>query len=258
MHSEPGFDADADADADADFTATAIATATPVHIAILAKAPLAGFAKTRLIPALGAHGAARLQRTFILRTVQVAQQARLGGGVQLWCAPGAGQRFFRALQRATGVQCSDQPAGDLGQRMAGATAAAPGPVLLVGTDCPALTVQHLRTAAAALRGGAAAGPGTGPSAGPGTGAGAGTSRGAAAVYIPAEDGGYVLVGLRQPQPGLFQGIDWSTERVMAQTRQRAHALGVALHELAPLWDVDTPDDLARLAAAWPAWPGHGR
>ena len=68
------------------------------------------------------------------------------------------------------------------------------------------------------------------------------------MYIPAEDGGYVLVGLRQPQPGLFQGIDWSTERVMAQTRQRAHALGVALHELAPLWDVDTPDDLARLAS----------
>ena len=72
--------------------------------------------------------------------------------------------------------------------------------------------------------------------------------GAGAVFIPAKDGGYVLVGLRQPQPGLFHGIDWSTERVMAQTRQRAHALGVALRELAPLWDVDTPDDLARLAA----------
>ena len=57
----------------------------------------------------------------------------------------------------------------------------------------------------------------------------------------------MLVGLQQPQPGLFQGIDWSTDRVMAQTRQRAKALGVAWCELAPLWDVDTPDDLARLA-----------
>ena len=56
----------------------------------------------------------------------------------------------------------------------------------------------------------------------------------------------MLVGLSQPQPGLFHGIDWSTERVMAQTRQRARAMGVALCELAPLWDVDTPDDLARL------------
>lgn len=205
--------------------------AAPVRIAILAKAPLAGFAKTRLAPALGAHGAARLQRAFILRSVQVAQQAGLGGGVQLWCAPSADQRFFRALQRTTGVDCSDQPAGDLGQRMQAAIAATPGPVLLVGTDCPALTVQHLRTAAAALQGGT----------------GTGTGTGAKAVFIPAEDGGYVLVGLQQPQPGLFQGIDWSTERVMAQTRQRAGALGVALHELAPLWDVDTPDDLARLA-----------
>lgn len=207
-------------------------TATPVRIAILAKAPLAGFAKTRLAPALGTRGAARLQRAFILRSVQVARQASLGGGVQLWCAPGADQRFFRALQRTTHVDCRDQPAGDLGQRMVAAVAAVPGPVLLVGTDCPALTVQHLRAAAAALHGGAATGAPTG----------------AGAVCIPAEDGGYVLVGLRQPQPGLFQGIDWSTERVMAQTRQRAGALGVVLCELAPLWDVDTPDDLARLEA----------
>ena len=213
-----------------DFDSNADSTATPVRIAILAKAPLAGFAKTRLAPALGAHGAARLQRAFILRTVQVAQQAGLGGGVQLWCAPDADQRFFKALQRTTGVDCRDQPAGDLGQRMQATTAAAPGPVLLVGTDCPALTVQHLRAAAAALHVGA------------NTGTGAGT------VFIPAEDGGYVLVGLSQPQPGLFHGIDWSTERVMEQSRQRARAMGVALCELAPLWDVDTPDDLARLVA----------
>ena len=196
--------------------------ALPVRIAILAKAPLADFAKTRLIPALGARGAARLQRAFIRRTLHVAQQAGLGGGVQLWCAPCADQRFFRALQRSTGVICFNQPKGDLGARMQAATAA-PGPVLLVGTDCPALTGQHLRAAADALR------------------------QGAATVFIPAEDGGYVLVGLQQPQPGLFQGMDWSTERVMAQTRQRAEALGLALCELSPLWDVDTPDDLARLA-----------
>ncbi len=196
--------------------------ALPVRIAILAKAPLAGFAKTRLIPALGARGAARLQRAFIRRTLRVAQQAELVADVQLWCAPSADQRFFRALQRSTGVVCFTQPEGDLGARMQVATAA-PGPVLLVGTDCPALTVQHLHAAADALR------------------------QGADAVFIPAEDGGYVLVGLQQPQPGLFQGIDWSTERVMAQTRQRAGAMGLALCELAPLWDVDTPADLARLA-----------
>ena len=197
----------------------------PVRTAILAKAPLAGFAKTRLIPALGARGAARLQRAFVRRTLLVAQQAGLGGGVQLWCAPSADQRFFRALQRSMGVDCRTQPEGDLGARMQAATAA-PGPVLLVGTDCPALTVQHMQAAADALR------------------------QGADAVCIPAEDGGYVLVGLCQPQPELFDGIDWSTERVMAQTRQRASTLGLALCELAPLWDVDTPSDLVRLAT-WP-------
>ena len=209
------------------------AHAVPVRIAILAKAPLAGFAKTRLIPALGARGAARLQRAFISHTLRVAQQAGLGGEVQLWCAPSAGQRFFRALQRSTGVVCLPQPEGDLGARMQAATTR-PGPVLLVGTDCPALTAQHLRSAADALR------------------------RGAAAVFIPAEDGGYVLVGLQQPQPGLFQGIDWSTERVMAQTRQRTEALGLALCELEPLWDVDTPNDLARLATLpeFAALAGH--
>lgn len=196
-------------------------TVVSVRIAILAKAPLAGFAKTRLIPALGAQGAARLQRAFILRTLRVAQQADLGGGVQLWCAPDAHQRFFRALQRRCDVDCLPQPAGDLGTRMQAATAE-PGPVLLVGTDCPALTAQHLRAAADALR------------------------QGSAAVFIPAEDGGYVLVGLQQPQPGLFHGIDWSTDRVMAQTRQRARALGVALCKLPALWDVDTPADWARL------------
>ena len=195
----------------------------PVRIAILAKAPLAGFAKTRLIPALGARGAARLQRAFICRTLRVAQQAGLGGEVQLWCAPDADQRFFRALQRTSGIAVTTQPAGDLGARMQAATAD-PGLVLLVGTDCPSLTVQHLHAAADVLR------------------------QGTMAVCIPAEDGGYVLVGLRQPQPGLFQDIAWSTEHVMAHTRQRAVALGVVLYELAPLWDVDTPDDLARMAS----------
>ncbi len=216
--------------------------AAPVRIAILAKAPLAGFAKTRLAPALGTHGAARLQRAFILRTMQVARQAGLGGGVQLWCAPDAAQRFFRALQRKTGMDCRNQPTGNLGQRMHAAIAAAPGPVLLVGTDCPVLTVPHLRAAAAALQ------VGEGAETDADADAETETDKSARAVFIPAEDGGYVLVGLQQPQPGLFKGIDWSTERVMAQTRQRASALGLALRELAPLWDVDTPHDLARLAA----------
>lgn len=196
-------------------------------IAILAKAPIAGYAKTRLIPALGARGAARLQRRFVCDAVRVAMAADLGE-VVLWCTPGANHRFFRALHRNTGICCKDQPTGDLGERMLHAALAAcpidtTRSVLVIGTDCPGLRPNHLRAAADAL---------------------AGTD----AVFIPAEDGGYVLVGLRTPQPGLFSGMTWSTGSVMAETRQRAASLALRICELPMLWDVDTPADLQRLRA----------
>ena len=194
-----------------------------VRIAILAKAPVAGLAKTRLIPALGAQGAARLQRRFTRDAVRVATAAALGE-VVLWCAPAATHRFFRALQRTTGIRCQDQPDGDLGERMLRAASGQEAqPVLIMGTDCPALQAHHLRAAANALTG-------------------------ADAVFIPAEDGGYVLVGLQQPQPGLFAAMTWSTDRVMAETRQRAASLGLRIRELPMMWDVDTPADLQRLQA----------
>ena len=202
-----------------------------VRIAILAKAPIAGYAKTRLIPALGAQAAARLQRRFTRDAVRVAIEAELGE-VVLWCAPDATHRFFRALQRTTGIRCNGQPDGDLGERMLhAARATSPADtrqaVLIMGTDCPALRPHHLRAAADALDE-------------------------VDGVFIPAEDGGYVLVGLRQPQPALFTGMTWSTDSVMAQTRRRAASLALRIRELPALWDVDTQSDLLRLQALDPA------
>jgi rSAM/selenodomain-associated transferase 1 len=199
-----------------------------VHVAVLAKAPVPGLAKTRLIPALGAEGAARLQRRFTREALRCAQQAVLGP-VTLWCAPDAGHRFFRALQRTTGVRCLAQPAGDLGGRMHAAfrLQGAGAPLLLIGTDCPVLRPAHLRQAARAL------------------------VDGADAVFAPAEDGGYVLVGLRRPQPALFAAMPWSTGRVMDETRARARAQGLRVAELETLWDVDEPRDLQRLHMAQP-------
>lgn len=196
-----------------------------VQIAVLAKAPIAGLAKTRLIPALGGHGAARLQRALTRSAVQCALEAGLGP-VTLWCTPSATHRFFRALRQTTGVRCLVQPGGDLGQRMHAAFRlhCAEGPLLLIGTDCPALRPDHLREAACAL------------------------IDGNDAVVCPAEDGGYVLVGLRRPQPALFDAMTWSTARVMADTRVRAQAAGLRLRELDTLWDVDLPRDLPRLRA----------
>ncbi|MDE2082774.1 MAG: TIGR04282 family arsenosugar biosynthesis glycosyltransferase [Burkholderiales bacterium] len=204
-----------------------------VQVAVLAKAPIPGLAKTRLIPALGAVGAARLQRWLTRRALQTARDAALGP-VTLWCAPDAGHRFFRALQCTSGLRCRVQAPGDLGARMHAAFRlhCADGPLLLIGTDGPSLRPEHLRRAAQALV----------------DRDGDGHGDKADAVFHPAEDGGYVLVGLRRPQPALFDGMTWSTAEVMACTRTRARAVGLRLRELETLWDVDRPEDLARLRA----------
>lgn len=196
-----------------------------VAIAILAKAPQPGLAKTRLAPLLGARGAARAQRGFTLHTLRTAREAALGP-VTLWCAPDVTHRFFRALAGRCSLTCRAQPPGDLGDRMRHVVdthfAAGPEqPLLLMGTDCAVLTAVHLRQAADALRA-------------------------QAAVLIPAEDGGYVLLGLKRPVPGLFDGVAWSTDRVLAQTRDRLRTAGVRWMELPTLWDVDEPADWQRL------------
>lgn len=198
----------------------------PVSLAVLAKAPIPGLAKTRLIPALGAVGAARLQRHFTQRALRTAVASGLGP-VTLWCAPTVSHRFFQALRRAAlPVALRAQPEGDLGLRMLTALQAgcSQGPTLLIGTDCPALSPAHLQAAARALQ------------------------QGAEVVCQPAEDGGYVLIGMRQPQPTLFTNMPWSTAEVMPQTRARAQAAGLRLHELPSLWDVDNPEDLPRWQA----------
>ena len=195
----------------------------PVDIAVFAKAPIAGMCKTRLIATLGAAGAARLHRRMALQTLRIALRARLGE-VTLWCAPDATHRFFRAVHRCLGVALRAQVGGDLGARMAAAFAHAGSrrPLIVIGTDCPALCERHLQRSADALR------------------------RGHAAALLPAEDGGYVLIGLRRDTPGVFERIDWSSERVLAQTRERLRGLGLPCDEGETLWDVDRPEDVERL------------
>jgi rSAM/selenodomain-associated transferase 1 len=193
----------------------------PVGIAILAKAPVPGLAKTRLIPALGADGAAALQEQLILRTVEIACAAATGP-VTVWATPDASHAVFRNVAEKFAVGIVRQPDGDLGARMLAAVAAAQAPALVIGTDCPALTSGHLVDAAIALR------------------------EGLDAVVIPAEDGGYVLIGLRRPEPALFADMTWSTDTVMTETRARIARLGLAVRELPPLWDVDRPEDLERM------------
>jgi len=193
----------------------------PVAVAILAKAPLPGLAKTRLIPELGREGAALLQARLIARALATACAAATGP-VSLWAAPD--ESHFRELAQRFPIKLERQIGGDLGARMHAAVESA-CPALVIGSDCPALEPEHLQNAGAALR------------------------DGADGVIIPAEDGGYVLIGLRRPQPALCADVPWGSETVMTETRRRAEKLGLAVRELAALWDVDLPEDLERLRKA---------
>ncbi len=216
---------------------------TPCRIVVMAKAPVAGHAKTRLIPALGAQGAAALAERLLNHAVQQALAADLGP-VELCGAsacnahqgdtepPAALHPAFERLADAWPITLSEQGSGDLGQRMHRAFERAfslmptgTGRMLLTGTDAPALGASVLRRAAEAL---------------------ADTD----AVFVPAHDGGYALVGLRRPAPTLFDDMVWSTPTVMAHTRGRLAAAGLRHTELPPLHDIDVPADLAHLPPGW--------
>jgi rSAM/selenodomain-associated transferase 1 len=161
-----------------------------------------------------------LQTRFITATVETALAA---GAVTLWAAPDDSHAIFR--QFAPRAKLARQVDGDIGARMLAAAVAHSGPIVIVGTDCPALTVAHLRTAADLLR------------------------DGVDVVINPTDDGGYALIGLNRPEAGLFTDMDWSTPTVMAETRRRLARLNLSWREPSRLWDVDTPDDLDRMRAA---------
>jgi uncharacterized protein len=201
-------------------------TDSPVSIAIMAKAPIPGVVKTRLIPTIGAHAAAVLQERLTERAIATALAADVGP-VTLWCSPDATHSTFLKLVMQQRIILKRQPEGDLGARMLAAMAASSDPVLVIGTDCPALTELHLRGAANALR------------------------EGNDVTLIPAEDGGYVLIGTRTPQPAIFAGIAWGASTVLAETRARVIEQRLMLTEQPPLWDIDTEAEFVRLEREFP-------
>ena len=138
-------------------------------------------------------------------------------------APAPAVPRLQALSRTYAAPLRPQVGEDLGARMHEALQAAVlehGAALLIGSDCPALDAARLRAAACALE------------------------DGTPAVFVPAVDGGYVLVGCSRPPPrSLFDGLPWGTPGVMAGTRARLRAAGWRWRELAPLRDVDTVQDL---------------
>jgi rSAM/selenodomain-associated transferase 2/rSAM/selenodomain-associated transferase 1 len=199
---------------------------TKDRLAVFARFPEPGRAKTRLIPALGAEGAAQLHAEMVRHTLRRVEEldGRHRMSLEVWFA-GGNAEWFRA---AFGERCyRRQTEGDLGARMAhafGAMLAVARAAVIIGTDCSAITAQLVSDAFDALRD-------------------------HDLVLGPATDGGYYLVGLRRPIPELFDRMSWGTSGVLSETLARAKRLGLAAHLLPPLDDVDEPGDLAVWEAA---------
>lgn len=195
-------------------------------IAVFAKVPRPGAVKTRLIPALGAAGAADLQRRLIESTLARAR-AVADTDVHLWLAGDPA-----GYSPPPGCSVAHQEGSDLGARMAHAfvvTLARSRACALIGTDCPALTPAHLRESFDQLERNDV-------------------------VLIPAQDGGYVLIALNAPQPRLFEDIRWGTSSVLETTRERIASAQLRAAYLTPLPDLDTPADLEQAVAA--GWIGR--
>lgn len=197
-------------------------------IIVFTRLPEPGKAKTRLIPALGADGAAELQRRMTMQTVgrawaisarlpdthlTIAHEGGTARGMREWLGP---------------LDFRKQSHGDLGGRlnrtMLEAHAGGAGKIVITGTDCPDLNEKDLTDALLALEE-------------------------SDVVIGPAQDGGYYLIGMRRPQPCLFEDIPWSTARVFDTTLQRAKAAGLTVGILPTLRDVDEPADVAHAEAS---------
>ena len=190
------------------------------RLLILSKAPDPGAVKTRLIPLLGASGAARLYATLLHACIDRLVAAELCP-VDLWCAPVTSHPFFIDCEQRYGVALQQQAEGDLGRRMEHALGSAlqqSGYVILVGADCPELAITDIEETLQALR------------------------DHADVVFGPASDGGYYLVAMRSHHAFLFEAMPWGTANILQLTESRLRDRGISWHRLAVRRDLDTPED----------------
>lgn len=193
-------------------------------IIVFAKAPRPGQVKTRLHTLLSPNQAAALHAR--LTHDLIAKLAEhVFAPTYLYCHPDPRHRFFQALKKRYGSILRQQQGGNLGARMNQAFTEVLGKgfhgVVLLGCDCPTLEPANINKALMAL------------------------ANGKDVVLAPAEDGGYVLIGLKRPCPGLFSNIPWGSDHVLAETRRRIQAMGLQCHELPLQWDLDRPHDWLR-------------
>lgn len=197
---------------------------------VFCKAPQPGQVKTRLMTELTAEQAAQVHIDLTERLLARLYDAALCP-LQLWCSPNTDHAFFQHLALRYPISLHPQTDGGLGKRMADAIDTGLQQfkhVMLMGCDCPSLTIADLKHLLAAL------------------------NNYADVVLAPTEDGGYSLIGVKQPQPLVLSDIDmpWGTPQVLARTRARLKQQRLVSYESALQWDVDTPEDWRRYQATY--------
>jgi glycosyltransferase A (GT-A) superfamily protein (DUF2064 family) len=184
-----------------------------VIVAIFAKAPRAGFVKTRLAAAIGSPGAVALAAAFVEDTWALARS-------RSWARPVIAAAGDIALP---GAELWDQGDGELDARIERVLARAGGAAIALAADSPGLPATILDEAAAHVAAGRA-------------------------VLGPADDGGFYLLGVPRCPSGLLCGVTWSAPTTCDEVAARLHAHGLEVSRLPPWFDIDRSDDLARLAA----------
>ena len=197
-------------------------------IGIMAKAPIAGQAKTRLIPLLGATGAALLYQNMLLDTIELAVQALDGhGAVSVVCPAPSHRDALRQLVPdlvQVIVQEQDGLMNGLDYALTHYTRQGYDQVILLDGDSPTLPVSHLRSAFYALSA-------------------------TTLVLGPTLDGGYYLIGACKPQPALFRWEQLNGATLCNDTQKRAEAGGGCVTLLPRWYDIDTGEDVDRLVGA---------
>jgi rSAM/selenodomain-associated transferase 1 len=195
-------------------------------ILLFAKAPVAGKVNTRLIPDIGVQAATKLQHDLIHQRLSMLKQANLCA-VSLMCSPDVQDDYFMHCKEHYPITLLAQSGADLGARMLNAIKQALQQYkycIVIGTDAPALDEVLIRQAIERLK------------------------KESEVVFVPAEDGGYVLVGLQKPYEFLFQDISWGSAEVMRQSISKLKKNGISFDELATCWDIDRLEDYQRYLA----------
>lgn len=191
-------------------------------VLVFSKAPVAGAVKTRLVPHISFEQAARLHAELTRDRLRVCTEASLCD-VQLWCSPDTGHPFFNECRNHYGIELQIQQGSDLGERMSNAIKFmldSYRKIIIIGSDAPALDSGAIDEAITALDD-------------------------TDIVLVPAEDGGYVLIGAATHRDGMLDDVPWGTANVLADTVRNARRLGLDYRLQDTCWDVDRPEDLLR-------------